>query len=146
MSRSFVPHKCMCAVAAVDIRFLAVSSEEEQQRAAACMPFGTLWGHMEYNMILGCRITPEGWRMERRIQPSGQSPIIYIPPDGSRQLRSRKQVRSRAPVEICFLLGARERLAVPTRAGKAAARARAAMAPLYDTACSYKGCRACPSM
>lgn len=40
-----------------------------------------------------CRVTPEGWRLERRMQPSGQSPMIYIPPDGSRQLRSRKQVR-----------------------------------------------------
>lgn len=32
------------------------------------------------------------------MQPSGQSPMIYIPPNGSRQLRSRKQVRQRVTV------------------------------------------------
>ena len=49
-------------------------------------------------MRSGCRVTPEGWRLERRMQPSGQSPMIYIPPGSSRQLRSRKQVRQRTTV------------------------------------------------
>lgn len=33
--------------------------------------------------------------MERRTLPSGQTPVLYFPPGGSKQLRSWKQARSR---------------------------------------------------
>ncbi|KAK9830899.1 hypothetical protein WJX81_003019 [Elliptochloris bilobata] len=37
-------------------------------------------------------VTADGWRMERRRQPSGQTPVIFFAPGNSKQLRSRKQV------------------------------------------------------